>query len=695
MELHSNYRFTLDIQKNKTQASIPVHYKDTGNRFYIALTDGGNPFIIPEGCRVDLYMKKPKGKPLLNACIIENNVLVRYDFNDDTANMEGLHNCELRIYSPAGRLITTPSFVMVVDQRVVYDDEIGTEEDFAALNALGIIASEQSRVNAENARVKAEAERVEAESARVLAENGRVKAEEGRVEAIKSAISEALADQAKEVENTIAKSLDSKENKVDADVVRERVSTLEDVTAEHSRELSVLDAASTGNLYTYKTETITGSFKTSSKMLPWAMMSEITMSPYHEVSLSRNKDSSPWFNIANGAVTSGSYTISATATVTLEGELLKWVSTGDTQMQLNGLSDIFQNDISAFTTKITLNSITSNLEFRFSYSSGSNDKYYILTTSGSNIYLGRYKKPMSVSLPTTLYIVTDLVKRKTRCIEESTGECLATMDLDLDYLPLFKSMCNPQIRSLGGGTVKLGDVSIFEGEVYPMGVVEKGNVVSIAGGSGYWENIAIIPDAIRRMEGYGCGVPGYSWWVGTTLHARSARITRLDIDSKTILSEAVEVIITGDEVIREEVDEVVFVDVLRDSYTSAEGICSDIKKILSDNTRSTDTTTEMILGKGDRCIYWSGILDKLGMTLEEFVAWLKSRYASKKPLVIHHAISGSTVDISKHLPKDFEYINLPRGAQVGLRNAANIDFVADTSSIRRNSKMKLTYREKV
>ena len=172
----SNYRFTLDMQKSKTQASLPVHFGDTGNRFYITLTDGGNPYIIGDGCRVDICIKKPNGEPLINACIIENNALVRYDFNKNTASVEGIHKCELRLYSSEGRLITTPCFIMVVDQNIFYDDEIGTDEDFQKLNALNVIAKEEERR-------ASEFERWEAEELRVLAEKNRVEAEESRSEA--------------------------------------------------------------------------------------------------------------------------------------------------------------------------------------------------------------------------------------------------------------------------------------------------------------------------------------------------------------------------------------------------------------------------------------------------------------------------------------------------------------------------------
>ena len=216
MGIYSNYRFTLDIQKKNSQASIPVVYKDTGRHFYITLKDGGIPFAVPDECTVFIVINKPRGNPLVNSCIIENSI-VHYEFNDLTANQEGVHKCELRLYDSDKRLITSPSFTMIVDERVVYDDEIATKEDVERLNALGVIASEGERQKAEAARVEAEEARAAAEAARVEAENGReakIAAKEDKADA------NALRVRVSDLEV-------GKEDKVDADIVRKRVTNLE------------------------------------------------------------------------------------------------------------------------------------------------------------------------------------------------------------------------------------------------------------------------------------------------------------------------------------------------------------------------------------------------------------------------------------------------------------------------------------
>lgn len=192
----SNYRFTLDIQKAGAQISIPVRYRDTGHMLYITLADGGQPYTIADGCRVDLCVKKPNGSPLINACYIEDNTTVRYDFNAHTANVAGVHYCEVRIIDEMERVITSPSFIMVVDERVVFDDDIITEEDRDTLLALDVIASEADRRSAEfdreeneQLRSVAEDEREGAEIARVTAENARVSAENARKSAESARVS--------------------------------------------------------------------------------------------------------------------------------------------------------------------------------------------------------------------------------------------------------------------------------------------------------------------------------------------------------------------------------------------------------------------------------------------------------------------------------------------------------------------------
>lgn len=173
--IYSKHRFTLEIQAAHSQIAVPVKLGDTGTKLYIALTDGGKPFIIPDGTLAMLTVHRPTGTFLQAFCSIRNNTTVIYDFmqNENTAAVEGIHNCELTLYGgTTGSIISTSWFTMNVSPRVVNDDSLNiTDENQNAFNAM--IAAEASRQANEESRVNAEAKRVLAEEARARAEEAR------------------------------------------------------------------------------------------------------------------------------------------------------------------------------------------------------------------------------------------------------------------------------------------------------------------------------------------------------------------------------------------------------------------------------------------------------------------------------------------------------------------------------------------
>ena len=173
--IYSKHRFTLEIQAAHSQIAVPVKVGDTGAKFYIALTDGGKPFVIPSGTLAMLTVHRPTGTFLQAFCSIKNKTVVIYDFqqNVNTAIMEGIHDCQLTLYDGvSGAVISTSWFSMIVSARVVNDDSLSvTDENQNAFDAM--IAAEASRQASEESRVNAEAERVLAEEARVRAEEAR------------------------------------------------------------------------------------------------------------------------------------------------------------------------------------------------------------------------------------------------------------------------------------------------------------------------------------------------------------------------------------------------------------------------------------------------------------------------------------------------------------------------------------------
>ena len=160
---YSDFRFTLDIQIHQAQVSVPVTFGDSARRLCIGLTDGRKSYVIGEGCRAVFNAKKPDGKVIKNDCIIERNVIL-YEFTEQTANSEGIVYCDITLYDTDGKVLTSPQFTIVVDKRVVRDEEVAISADeYTALD--NIFKYEAQRQKAETLRQttfeESEAERAE------------------------------------------------------------------------------------------------------------------------------------------------------------------------------------------------------------------------------------------------------------------------------------------------------------------------------------------------------------------------------------------------------------------------------------------------------------------------------------------------------------------------------------------------------
>lgn len=194
--IYSKHRFTLEIQAAHSQIAVPVKLGDTGTKFYISLTEGGKSYTIPDGTLAMLTIRRPTGTFLQAFCSIRNNTTIIYDFmqNENTAIVEGIHNCELTLYGgTSGSIISTSWFSMNVSPKVVNDDSLNiTDENQNAFDAM--ISAEASRQANEESRVNAEAARVLAEEARVRAEEARESASSDSNAAAERAIQ--LADEA-------------------------------------------------------------------------------------------------------------------------------------------------------------------------------------------------------------------------------------------------------------------------------------------------------------------------------------------------------------------------------------------------------------------------------------------------------------------------------------------------------------------
>lgn len=229
---YSDYRFTLDIQIHQAQVSIPVTLGDTARQLCIGLTDGRKPYYIADGCRAVFSAKKPDGTTIFNDCIIYNNTTIVYEFSKNTTSCEGIVDCEIRLYDAYGKELTSPQFIIVVDKKVMRDEEVAISVNEATTIA-NMISAEQGRVVAEAARVVAEKGRVSAENARVEAENARIEAENERIASEEVRVN-------KETERAVAEN-----NRITAEEARVIAENLR-AAAEEGRVEAIINAVKEG-----------------------------------------------------------------------------------------------------------------------------------------------------------------------------------------------------------------------------------------------------------------------------------------------------------------------------------------------------------------------------------------------------------------------------------------------------------------
>lgn len=131
----SHYRISLDIHSTQSQVSLPVKQGDTSRKVFISLCEGGKPYQIEEDCIAVFSATKPGGEIIENHCDIADNV-IEYDITRNTSASSGIVDCEIRLYGGDGRLITSPSFTVVVYSRAARADKIESTDEYTALDNL-------------------------------------------------------------------------------------------------------------------------------------------------------------------------------------------------------------------------------------------------------------------------------------------------------------------------------------------------------------------------------------------------------------------------------------------------------------------------------------------------------------------------------------------------------------------------------
>ena len=140
----SLFDMTLDLQDSYSHTALTVKRGDTHRTLRIRLCDGGRPYRVTPETSAVFTAVKPDGAHIYNACRVEKDT-VFYDLTPQTTAIPGELECELRLYSATGALLTSAAFRLTVEDTVYADGDetVFSSGEATALTKLLLEAKEK------------------------------------------------------------------------------------------------------------------------------------------------------------------------------------------------------------------------------------------------------------------------------------------------------------------------------------------------------------------------------------------------------------------------------------------------------------------------------------------------------------------------------------------------------------------------
>lgn len=130
----SIYRLTLDMHDVASQVQITAKKNDIAREIHVSLTENGLPYTIERGSSAVIMIRKPDGTILNNDCDIRlSDSVIVYEFTAQTVAVEGLCECEIRLYGASDEQVTSPRFTMRVSSTVYDDGQTESQSEFTTL----------------------------------------------------------------------------------------------------------------------------------------------------------------------------------------------------------------------------------------------------------------------------------------------------------------------------------------------------------------------------------------------------------------------------------------------------------------------------------------------------------------------------------------------------------------------------------
>ena len=228
----------------------------------VKLVNNGEPYMIPDGARAIVNIKKPDGKFVYNKCTYSGNE-VTIDLTSQALAASGTAYCNVEIRTADDtQIITSATFEIEIETTQRSDSAIESSNEFTAIevkvndliekisdtNSAAVKAEQQRQQNEEN-RAAAEKERQQNEESRAAAEKERQQTAKDATEKANMAGS-AAEKIAKEVEQKL-KNGELKGEKGDKGDTGEKGATGESGVTMPANGMIALSGDENGNLWCY------------------------------------------------------------------------------------------------------------------------------------------------------------------------------------------------------------------------------------------------------------------------------------------------------------------------------------------------------------------------------------------------------------------------------------------------------------
>ena len=125
----------IDLCYSNASVILTPVQNDAGSRFLIAsLMSEGEPYTIPEGCTVQLAVRKPDGAKTLTAASVKDNTVV-CELTNQSLAVKGIADAQIIIYNGLA-VLKTPPFKLNTFEQIVSDDTIVSTDEFTALSEI-------------------------------------------------------------------------------------------------------------------------------------------------------------------------------------------------------------------------------------------------------------------------------------------------------------------------------------------------------------------------------------------------------------------------------------------------------------------------------------------------------------------------------------------------------------------------------